>query len=84
MCGGDPNQYGFNVNRNTYQEMKSFLTYSYVNKSFWNEIQIKFNENRSKWEKDENVAWILDMKFNRPIAIYNKAVSVVRKFFPKK
>ena len=84
VCGGDPNQYGFNVNRNTYQEMKSFLTYSYVNKSFWNEIQIKFNENRSKWEKDENVAWILDMKFNRPIAIYNKAVSVVRKFFPKK
>lgn len=84
VSDGDPNQYGFNANRHTYQSMKEFLSKTYVNKCFWNEIQAKFNENRSEWEKDENVAWILDIEFNRPIAIYNKAISVIRKFFPKK
>lgn len=84
VSGGDPNQYGFNVDSNTYQCMKEYLSRTYINKIFWLEIQTKFLENRSKWESNRNVAWILDMKFNRPIAIYNKVVSVIQKFLPKK
>lgn len=84
VSGGDPNQYGFNVNSETYQCMREYLSKTYINKEFWNEIQTRFLEDRDKWEKDNNVAWILTFKFNPPIAVYNKALLVMKKFFPKK
>lgn len=82
--GGDPNMYGFSVNEETYGKMKEYLKKTYVNKGYWGEIQSKFWENRKIWECDERINWILDFKFNRPIAVYNKAIAVVQKFIPIK
>ena len=77
---GNPNAFGFNVTANTYQRIKTYLEHNYVNKSFWKPIRTQFRKKEKLWTKDANIAWILNCKFNKPKAVFNKAKQVIKKF----
>ena len=77
---GDPNEFGFNVTADTYRNIKEYLKHHYINKGFWTPIQMQFRKEKEFWKKDPDIAWILDCKFNRPQAVFNRAKQVVKKF----
>lgn len=77
---GDPNDFGFAVNSDTFREMRMFLSENYVNAEFWNEIQKGFLQNRTEWERNGDLSWILEFRFNSFKAIRNKAMSIVKRF----
>lgn len=76
----DPNEFGFNVQKDTFRSMKEYLEENYVNKIYWKEIQDKFLQEKEYWIQNNDISWILDFRFNKPRAIFNKAKSVARKF----
>ena len=80
---GDPNKFGFTVTSNTFKLMHKYLLDNYVNVEYWIEIQSEFRKRRTHWEKDEDIAWILDFKFNSIKAIGNKFVTAFKRLFNK-
>lgn len=80
VSGGNPNDFGFKVDDNTYLEMQKYLLRNYVNPEYWKEIQERFIEEKNTWQDNENIGWIINFRFNRPEAIMRKAVSVAQKF----
>lgn len=76
---GDPNQFGFAFDKESYREMYRYLSDNYVNMAFWKPIQNKFREDSTFWSQNENIAWILDFNFNRPKVFLAKVMSVFRK-----
>ena len=77
---GNPNSFGFTVSDHTFSEIKSYLKNNYVNKGYWKPIQQHFRQEAAYWKSQPKLAWILEVKFNGPKAIINKACSVLRKF----
>lgn len=77
---GDPNLFGFTVTDKTFLEMQAYLKSNYVNKGYWNPIRKNFRKEANYWKGKPEFAWILDMNFNRPKAIINKAIYVINKF----
>ena len=63
--GANPNNYGFQVNKDVYVAIHKYLSSHFLyHTAHWKKIKNEFKKNREKWEKDENVAWIFDIKFN--------------------
>lgn len=77
---GDPNNFGFVVNDNTFSDMHTYLKNNYVNRGYWVPIRNSFRKEAGYWKDEPEFAWILDMNFNSPKAIINKALEVIRKF----
>lgn len=78
LSGGDPNNFGFKVNEQTYKDIHEFLKYTIVNKGFWQPIQDKFIENSSCWRTQPDIAWILDIKLNSPMLYARKLLRKIK------
>lgn len=74
----DPNQYGFCVNRDTLQQIKTFLSTHTVSAAFWEPIQQTFKEDAGTWI-DTELAWILTIKINSVRAKLNRLSQLVRR-----
>ena len=73
----DPNEYGFEVNDDTFVNIKNHIkdfengiyergwSYSGFKVFDWICIQENFNKNRSQWEDNEDINWILDYDFTK-------------------
>ena len=72
LSNGNPNNFGFNVNEQTYKDIHKFLKFTKVNKGFWQPIQDKFRQNASYWRTQPDIAWILDLKLNSPVVYIKK------------
>ena len=77
---GDPNAFGFNATADTYRSIKEYIEHHYINQGYWMPIKSQFKKEKDFWAKDQNIAWILNCKFNRPQAVFNKAKQVIKKF----
>lgn len=77
---GDPNKLGFSVNEHTYTEIKTYLESNYVNMGYWKPIQEQFRKERDYWKTVPEISWILDFKFNKPMAYLHKFFYVLKKF----
>ena len=62
--GGDPNDYGFNVNNKTYEDMHNWCDSKHVDVGFWNDIQKVFQSKSEYWQTKSEISWILTQKFN--------------------
>lgn len=62
---GNPNDYGFAVNHDTYLRIKHFLKNNEVNEGFWQEIIDNFKKDAAYWQKNEDISWILSIRLNR-------------------
>lgn len=83
---GNPNDYGFLVDKETYKNMHKFLKTTYVNAGFYKPIFNKFIEDRAFWENNTDLSWILTLKLNginarihRVIYLGNKLVHFLKK-----
>lgn len=61
---GNPNDYGFKVDKSLMLNMKKYLLTHKVNSAFWEPIQKEFYNDKEFWAKQEDVSWILHIKFN--------------------
>lgn len=73
----NPNDYGFEINDNTFINIKNHIndfengiyergwSYSGFKVFDWICIQENFNKNRSHWEDNEKINWILDYDFTK-------------------
>lgn len=76
----NPNLYGFSVTKDTFADMRFFLLNNYVDVGHWRPILNEFKKHESYWKMQSQISWILNFKFNRPKAIWNKGMQVLSKF----
>ena len=63
--GYDPNNYGFSVKSSNYAEIHEYLSNNLLyHTAHWEAIRAEFRKHKKKWEKDPDVSWILNIKFN--------------------
>ncbi len=73
-AGANPEQYGFCVNHNTYSNVYKYLSnHLLYHTAHWKAIQAAYRKNENMWKHDEDVAWILKIKFNS-FKIYRKII----------
>lgn len=69
---GDPNAYGFAVDKETMKRIEMFLKTSTVSKAFWKPIQESFRAEQEFWTKIPEISWILKIRVNSPIVYLRK------------
>ena len=61
---GNPAELGFPVNHKVFENMKEYLSTKKVNRAFWIPIQKEFLKEKTYWETNEDISWILHIKIN--------------------
>ena len=69
---GDPNQFGFTINDQTYEDICLFLKNNYVNKEFWKSIINTFKIDKEYWQMNPQIKWILNVNINSPRVLLRK------------
>lgn len=62
----DPKEFGFDMNKNTYDEIKEILkqnNLSVAENSLWQEIKEEFLKEKNYWKDNNDINWILDKNF---------------------
>lgn len=80
---GDPNNFGFKVDKNTYLEIENFLKTNYVNSDFWKQILIGFKKEENYWRSIPELSWILDLRINTLALYIKKIFSTINRFMKK-
>ena len=81
---GNPNDYGFKVDKSLMFNMKKYLLTHKVNSAFWEPIQKEFYNDKEFWAKQEDVSWILHIKFNSIRVYIMRVVGIIVSFVNKK
>jgi hypothetical protein len=69
---GDPNEYGFYVQKDRLIKIRNFLEQNTVNLGFWKTIQCAYQKEFIFWKDIPEVAWILGIRLNSPIVYLRK------------
>lgn len=68
----NPNDYGFCIDSLGYKRLKNFVYRNRLDPVIWGDIIQEFKKERSVWEKNKEMSWILDFDLNNPqrLALY--------------
>lgn len=77
---GNPNDFGFKADSETYAKIRQFVEQNYVNTGYWKPIQEEFRKERAFWMSQPDIYWILDCRFNRLPTLLRKIRSTAKKF----
>ncbi len=79
--GGDPNDFGFEVDHAKYNYVRNYLANNVVNRAFWESTKDCYISNVGKIQLDPDIDWISDIKFNSLKAYFLTAIKRFKRAF---